>query len=364
MSGFGAALQFTLGKSKRNSLSDNWDYRRFGPELPIRAVQSLKESILSILLAMGVYSIGNARKIKTNEANLGWLYDRLADEESRQVLVNVMAYRILGHRKIKLPLNTSAYWSKLDELDRQAESAEKLPLDFLGWSLSKIDLHADGYPIQLFIRPSGVFAQLLLQQYRCQAQDRVIEVEQGDTVIDAGGCYGDTALYFAHKAGFGGQVFSFEFMPNNLEVFRRNLELNPTLADRIQIVEKPLWSVSGKKLFIEGTGPAAYVTPKPKNQTSRQTETISIDDLVDAKNVGKVNFIKMDIEGAELEALKGAAETIRRHRPKLAISVYHRLEDFWEISRWIEQLGLGYRFYLRHYTIHAEETVLFAVSDN
>jgi hypothetical protein len=75
-----------------------------------------------------------------------------------------------------------------------------------------------------------------------------------------------------------------------------------------------------------------------------------------------VDFIKMDIEGAEMQALRGAEESIRRFRPKMAITVYHSLEDFWEIPKWIAQLGLGYRFYLRHFTIHQEETVLFGVA--
>ena len=73
-----------------------------------------------------------------------------------------------------------------------------------------------------------------------------------------------------------------------------------------------------------------------------------------------VDFIKMDIEGAESEALEGAKQTIRAFHPKLAISVYHKLDDFWTIPKYIDQLGMGYRFYLRHFTIHREETVLFA----
>jgi hypothetical protein len=51
---------------------------------------------------------------------------------------------------------------------------------------------------------------------------------------------------------------------------------------------------------------------------------------------------------------------LRRFRPKLAVCVYHNLEDFWAIPRYLDGLGLGYRFYLRHFTIHPEETVLFA----
>jgi hypothetical protein len=68
----------------------------------------------------------------------------------------------------------------------------------------------------------------------------------------------------------------------------------------------------------------------------------------------------MDIEGAELEALKGAKKTLLLFKPKLAISVYHNLHDLWTIPQWIESLDLGYQFYLRHFTIHSEETVLFA----
>ena len=68
----------------------------------------------------------------------------------------------------------------------------------------------------------------------------------------------------------------------------------------------------------------------------------------------------MDIEGAELDALRGAENSIRKFRPKLAISVYHKLDHYWEIAQFIDSLGLGYRFALRHFTIHAEESVLFA----
>ena len=71
----------------------------------------------------------------------------------------------------------------------------------------------------------------------------------------------------------------------------------------------------------------------------------------------------MDIEGSELAALLGAEKTLCKFRPTLAVSVYHNLSDFWTIPRFVESLNLGYKFYLRHFTIHAEETVLFAVPE-
>jgi FkbM family methyltransferase len=71
-------------------------------------------------------------------------------------------------------------------------------------------------------------------------------------------------------------------------------------------------------------------------------------------------FINMDIEGAELEALKGAEKTIRSSRPDLAICVYHAPNHLWEIPLYLHSLGVGYRFYLRNYTSFTGETVLYA----
>jgi hypothetical protein len=100
-----------------------------------------------------------------------------------------------------------------------------------------------------------------------------------------------------------------------------------------------------------------------KDRAAVKVRTLSIDDLVEREKLDHLDFIKMDIEGSELAALMGAEQSIRRFRPKLAICVYHRLRDFWEIPQWIDGLGLGYRFHLRHFTIHLEETVLFAEAE-
>jgi FkbM family methyltransferase len=59
------------------------------------------------------------------------------------------------------------------------------------------------------------------------------------------------------------------------------------------------------------------------------------------------NLIKMDIEGAELATLRGAERTLRKHRPSLAVCIYHKPSDLWEIPLWIGGLGLGYKMYLR-----------------
>ena len=174
---------------------------------------------------------------------------------------------------------------------------------------------------------------------------------------------GDTPLEFAASVGRKGKVFVFEYIPKNLQILEKNLSLNQVLKNRIKVIPHPVWESSGALFAIEDNGPASKIscTDEPTEEVS--TSTISIDDLVESQKIPTVDFIKMDIEGAELKALKGALKTIQKFKPKLAISVYHSLEEYSSILLWLRDLNLGYKFYLRHFTIHAEETILFAISN-
>lgn len=75
----------------------------------------------------------------------------------------------------------------------------------------------------------------------------------------------------------------------------------------------------------------------------------------------KATFIKMDVEGAELESLMGAHETIKNYKPKLAISIYHKPEDIINIPEYIMKCRDDYKFYIRHYTSCTYETILYAI---
>lgn len=68
----------------------------------------------------------------------------------------------------------------------------------------------------------------------------------------------------------------------------------------------------------------------------------------------------MDIEGSELQALKGAKQTLSKQGPTLAISVYHNLKDLWEIPTLIKSFNPRYRFWIRNYTGYPSETILYA----
>ena len=71
----------------------------------------------------------------------------------------------------------------------------------------------------------------------------------------------------------------------------------------------------------------------------------------------------MDVEGAEINALKGAEKLIKKYKPKLAICIYHKMEDMWEIPGLILSYVPEYKLYLRHYSPSKDETVLYCLAD-
>jgi FkbM family methyltransferase len=87
-------------------------------------------------------------------------------------------------------------------------------------------------------------------------------------------------------------------------------------------------------------------------------QSTSIDSLLHGQ---KIAILKMDIEGAEKSAIQGSAETIRKWKPGLAISVYHKPEDLWEILDEVDALGVYSNFYLRTYGEQTFDTVLYCI---
>lgn len=281
-------------------------------------------------------------------------FDLLHDENSRRKYIELLAYRMLGFTKVKLSLNEPEFW-KARAAIIEYRQAERLPANFKKGYLELYDLSKAGYDdLKLYFVQNGIFVDFILQQYN---YNDLVCVNRGDVVIDAGGCWGDTALYFAARGAE--QVFVYEFIPTNIKVFDQNLALNPQLAERITLVESAVWEGSQLDLSFEDHGPASQVAAA--GVYSGTTQTLAIDDLVGERKLDKVDFIKMDIEGAELAALKGAAKTIRKHKPKLAISVYHQPDDLITIPSYIQSLNPDYAFYLDYFTIVGDEIMLYAI---
>lgn len=172
-----------------------------------------------------------------------------------------------------------------------------------------------------------------------------------EIVIDAGAYDGKTALRFLKWGGSKiKRIYSFELDPANVPKCEANLKGH---EDKVTLINKGTWS-SAKTLRINsGQNSQSRIFDEGKTDA----ELAAIDDIVKDE---KVTFIKMDVEGAELESLKGAKNTIIKNRPRLAVCVYHKPEDIYEIPEYILSIVPEYKFYLRRYDSHSGETVLYA----
>ena len=327
--------------------TDNFDGLRF-PELPNGEIQSPidRQAALDTF-----YWIGEL------DEQLEMTYQLLGDNYSKNTLVEVMAYRTLGAQHTKLSRNNAAYQKAVNDLPSLQTAAKTMPVALLDGWLNRYALNPIGFPIHADLHPLNVLYTYQLQQYRYDHDGTIVEAMNSDIAIDGGGCWGDTALYLAHKIGPAGKVYCFEFSPDNLPPLEKNLSANPTLQSRIQIQRNALWSKSDESLSFNPAGPGTRVGNAGGSFT---VKTLNIDDLVSREKLSQVNFIKMDIEGAELDSLKGAEQTIRKYKPRLAVTLYHHLRDFVTIPKYLNDLNLGYKFYMDHFSINQEETVLFA----
>lgn len=182
-----------------------------------------------------------------------------------------------------------------------------------------------------------------------------IQYEEGEIFVDAGVLDLYTSLRFVeeckkrHIENY--KIYAFE--PDERS-YDRCLSIKGQHSEiDITLVNKGLWS-SDTTLYFQTTGDA---DAKVSKEGIDQIAVVNMDSYIKEK----VTFIKMDIEGAELEALKGCQNTIKKYRPKLAISVYHKKEDLIEIPKYIMSLVPDYHFYLRHYSSGFVETVLYAL---
>jgi FkbM family methyltransferase len=179
------------------------------------------------------------------------------------------------------------------------------------------------------------------------------EAQTGDIVLDCGTYTGNTSLYFSRKVGDAGHVYGFEAAPATFEKYRRNMSGKANVTP----VQAAVCEFSGQVRFAGDAANAAI------HEAGAAVASLSLDDFCGRRGLTRVDFIKMDMEGAEARALEGARRTIRKHTPKMAVSAYHREDDIVRLPGLILDINPAYRFKLRHFSRVECETVLFCIPD-
>ena len=287
-----------------------------------------------------------------------WLL--LRDDTSRKLFTRLIQYRLLGHLHVRVQdgAGAQAEQNLFATVANWERGPSALSVNGLFGALKHYEgIDFDNTRLNLDCWSGNIVYTFLKRQYFLERQGVRIQPEDGDYVIDAGACLGDTAAAFAARVGREGRVFAFDPLPSHVAASSHNLAQNG-FTDRAAVVPLAVGDVTrniGMRVGQDGGVSPGFSVYGNEDKLPM----VTIDDFVAAEKPGKVDFIKMDIEGAELAALEGAVDTMTRHRPKLAISLYHRPEDFVTIPRFLSTMLPDYDFHLEHYTIHQEETVLY-----
>lgn len=155
------------------------------------------------------------------------------------------------------------------------------------------------------------------------------------------------------------KIYAFEPDRKQFEVCKNNME--GAGFSKVILNQLALWDSTTILKFDEGGqgNMGGGIVSEQLSSAEAGIQAVRFDDIVDTSD--KITFIKMDIEGAEMNALRGMEKTIKRDKPKLAICIYHRPYDYVDIPTYIYSLRPDYRMYIRNYHINLAETILYCV---
>jgi len=311
---------------------------RFGLHLIYKS--ALEELQYSSYSKMGKWSaVGTLQLALKSPEKFDEIYNILSDEESKSIFDWFIKYR-------------TAY-AFLGELAEEVYPAKIIKAEFLK-EISALERNTRNglITLQNFSFKSEVLETVQawnLEQYNLRGR---CEITKSDYIIDGGAFRGETALWFISKGA--AKVYAFEPDSYNFLILSENIRRNEiedeVIPFQMILSDKnsrfPLYEIGlGRSIALEGG--------------NKIIDGITLDSFIEKEKLNKVDFIKLDVEGAELEVLKGAMETIKRFRPKMAISVYHKPDDIITILKFISEILPDARFYLSHKFYELSETILF-----
>ena len=188
--------------------------------------------------------------------------------------------------------------------------------------------------------------------------EEVISFGKNETFVDIGAYDGADSIKFVNitKESYK-KIYCFELSKSNYNLLNDNIaKLKPSNIEKIELINKGISDTNGFFSYIDSLQTDNSLSADGTGDDI--TEVVKLDDFFVNEHV---TFIKMDIEGAEYNALKGAKKIISEQAPCLAISVYHNIQDLWKIPVLIKKYRSDYKIYLRAYERSPNETICYAI---
>ena len=183
----------------------------------------------------------------------------------------------------------------------------------------------------------------------------LIEPNSEEVIVDLGAYTGDTILDYIYTYGENKyqKIYAYDITEESLIKLKENVSRYPNIIVKKRAITDKTGITYIKKSEVDNSA----------NMTMDHGDDEVLETTLDDEVKEKITMIKMDIEGGEQKALRGAEEHIKKEHPKLLISVYHNVRDIFEIPKMIEQMDSSYQFYLRNYGggVYPTEIVLIAI---
>lgn len=203
--------------------------------------------------------------------------------------------------------------------------------------------------------PTNQIVRLRFHDRETYFDHEIVPPPRPNGIFVDGGCYdGKSSREFLDwSGGHAKKIYAFEPDDVHFPVCQKFFQDNIRIPCHIE--HAGLHSRTTELTFSDDHSAGARFS----EQGSFRVKAVALDDVVASED--RVTFIKLDIEGTELDALKGMTQTVRRCHPILAICLYHKPQDIWEIPRFVRDLVPTHRLYIRHYTPSPLDTVLYAI---
>ena len=189
-----------------------------------------------------------------------------------------------------------------------------------------------------------------------------VEPESGDVVFDLGAYRGDTVAFFEKYVGPKGHIYAFEPDETNAYYLCQNIETNR--FENVLHVPHGVYNQNGHFMLTAGEGGGSNLFVLKNGQDTDdvcKVELTTLDLYVNQNSIDKIDFVKADIEGCELEMLQGGLQTLQRFYPKLALALYHKLNDLIDIPLYLIENAPEYQVYIRQRSQRPQATVLYAI---
>jgi FkbM family methyltransferase len=289
-----------------------------------------------------------------------WETRALLEDHGSQISFDALILlKEVGHQRYFFP-NTVHRGDYLEVLDSRPFRSTELPEHYLSLELRTYSLRVwtgtGPKVIQVVAAEGWEQVQKHYSQYLVRFAQTDFFPKIGETVFDCGSCIGETSMLFGAMVGPSGAVHLFDPVPLHIRYCSLQAAINPELRAVFRPVQLAVSDCSSSQ--TGSTSDATIVSPG--GMMVDHFSTVSLDEYVAQNAIDRVDFIKMDIEGSECPALIGASEILKKHKPRLAISAYHKSDDLWVIPQLIRSINPSYRFHFAHHSPLTWESVLYA----